>query len=113
MLTGPQVASTRKARGMSQQELAVRSGVNKAYISEYETGIRPELPEPMMQRVEEVLLSEPRGRTSPKIERRGGRSRLVLENADGNKFRPRVASVQWTEADGTTYSIFLGGDDGD
>lgn len=73
MLTGKRVAEIRKAAGLSQQELAFRSGVNKAYISEYETGIRPELPPEMMGRIEQTLLAaeSPMGRTHPAIDHRG------------------------------------------
>jgi len=45
MLTGPDVQRIRKAKNLSQQELAFRSGVNKAYISEYESGIRRDIHE--------------------------------------------------------------------
>jgi transcriptional regulator with XRE-family HTH domain len=109
MLSGVQVAAIRKQRGWSQQYLALQSGVNKAYISEYESGVRPTLPTEMMDRISAALLAEPAGRISPHIESRAGRLRLILRNAQGNEVLvPKVASVQWTEADGSTYSMYLG-----
>ena len=108
MLTGAQVAEIRKQRGWSQQHLAILSGVNKAYISEYESGVRAELPPHMLERLGAALIEEPAGRTSPSIERRDERPRLVLRDAVGNEYLPKAASVQWTEDDGTTYSIYLG-----
>ena len=109
MLSGAQVAAIRKQRGWSQQYLALQSGVNKAYISEYESGVRPTLPPDMMERLTTRLIAEPAGRTSPHIESRGGRLRLILCDAKGNEVLvPKLASVQWTEADGSTYSMYLG-----
>jgi len=109
MLSGAQVAAIRKQRGWSQQYLALQSGVNKAYISEYESGVRPTLPPEMMERIGDTLLAEPVGRTSPTIERRGGHLRLILHDSQGNEVLvPKVASVQWTEDDGSTYSMYLG-----
>ena len=108
MLTGAQVAEIRKQRGWSQQHLAILSGVNKAYISEYEAGVRPELPPHMAERLAATLLEAPAGRTKASIETRGTRPRLVLRDAEGNIYRPKVASVQWTEDDGTSYSMYLG-----
>lgn len=108
MLTGQDVQRIRKAKNLSQQELAFLSGVNKAYLSEFESGIRPSLPAPMADALERALLDPPAGRTRPEIIRKDGRQRLRLTDSDGNQFWPDVASVQWTESDGTTYSIFLG-----
>ena len=108
MLSGAQVATIRKQHGWSQQYLALKSEVNKAYISEYESGVRPSLPPEMLQRITDVLRQEPAGRTSPSIERHGRSSRLVLRDANGNEYLPKIASVHWTEDDGTTYSIYLG-----
>jgi transcriptional regulator with XRE-family HTH domain len=107
MLSGTQVAAIRKQRGWSQQYLAIQSGVNKAYISEYESGVRSTLPLQMMESIATVLLADPAGRTSPSIDRKRGRLRLILTDAHGQEFLPEIASVQWTE-DGTTYSIYLG-----
>ncbi len=108
MLSGARVAIIRKQRGWSQQYLAVQSGVNKAYISEYESGTRPSLPPDMMARLEDTLAAQPAGHASPSIKRVGSRSRLVLHDSDGNEYRPKVASVHWVEDDGTEYSIYLG-----
>jgi transcriptional regulator with XRE-family HTH domain len=108
MLSGSQVAAIRKQRGWSQQYLAIQSGVNKAYISEYESGVRSTLPPQMMESIATVLLAEPAGHVSPHIEPRQGRLRLILRDAQGNEvLAPKLASVQWTE-DGTTYSMYLG-----
>ena len=108
MLTGARVAEIRRQRGWSQQYVAIQSSVNKAYISEYESGVRSTLPPEMLERISVVLSSGPAGRTSPAIKRREGQLRLILRDADGNEFVPTVASAQWTESDGTTYSIYLG-----
>jgi transcriptional regulator with XRE-family HTH domain len=109
MLKGSQVAAIRKHRGWSQQYLAVRSGVNKAYISEYESGVRLMLEPKALAQIEAVLLGDPPGRwTRPRIEEYDGRLRLVLEDRAGKLHLPPVASVQWTEKDSTTNSIFLG-----
>ncbi len=109
MLTGAEVAAIRNQHGWSQQYLARKSGVNKAYISEYESGVRPTLPSKMLQRMRDALLAAPAGRTSPSIERRAGRLRLVLRDTNGNEVVvPKLASVQWTEGDGTTYTMYLG-----
>ena len=111
MLSGPQARDIRTALGMSQQELALRARVNKAYISEFETGIREVLPADMLERLEGVLLAAqrgPAGRTSPSIEPHGEHLRLVLRDRGDNAYWPRIASVQWTEEDGSTYSMFLG-----
>jgi transcriptional regulator with XRE-family HTH domain len=111
MLTGAQVALIRKKLGWSQQRLAIESGVNKAYISEYESAVRATLPPDMLDRLSAALV-EPSGRTSPCIEWRAGRPRLVLRDADGNEvLAPKLASVLWTEPDGTTYSMYLGDPD--
>lgn len=107
-LTGDQVATIRKQRGWSQQYLAIQSGVNKAYISEYETGVRDSLPPAMAEQLRTALLTEPAGRTNPSIERHGGRLRLVLRDQNGVPYVPPVASVQWTEEGGGTYTMFLG-----
>jgi transcriptional regulator with XRE-family HTH domain len=112
MLSGAQVAAIRKQRGWSQQYLALHSGVNKAYISEYESAVRPTLPTEMMDRISAVLLAAPAGHTSPSIERRRGRLRLILRDSQGNEVLvPKLASLQWTEPDGSTYSMYLGGID--
>ena len=108
MLSGARLAIIRRQRGWSQQYLALQSGVNKAYISEYETGIRPSLPPDMMARIVAVVNAEPAGRTSPTIRRKNGRLRLVLQDADGNEYFPDIASVHWSEDDGTSYGIYLG-----
>ncbi|MGD0205131.1 MAG: helix-turn-helix transcriptional regulator [Dehalococcoidia bacterium] len=109
MLSGAQVAAIRKQRGWSQQYLALQSGVNKAYISEYESGVRSTLPPDMIQRISAILLADPAGHISPSIEDRGGRLRLILRDAQGNEVLvPNLASVRWTEADGSTYSMYLG-----
>jgi len=108
MLTGAQVTAIRKKLGWSQQHLAIQSGVNKAYISEYESGVRATLPTDMLDRLTATLV-EPAGRTSPSIEWIAGRRRLVLRDAHGNEVLvPQLASVHWTEPDGTPYSMYLG-----
>ena len=108
LLSGSEVSQIRRARGWTQQYLARVSAVNKAYISEYESGVRSSLPEEMLRRISEVLLQEPAGRVRVEIRRVAGRSRLVLVDADQNEYVPKIASVHWTEEDGTSYSMFLG-----
>jgi hypothetical protein len=63
----------------------------------------------MMESLESTLLKPPAGRTSAQIETRDGRSRLVLYDANGDEVLvPDMASVRWTEPDGSEYSIYLG-----
>lgn len=108
LLSQSEVSRIRRARGWSQQYLARISGVNKAYISEYESRVRSTLPEEMLRRISEVLLEEPAGRVRVEIRRVAGRPRLVLVDADRNEYIPKMASVHWTEEDGIPYSMFLG-----
>ncbi len=111
-MTGSQVAEVRQQRGWSQQYLASQSGVNKAYISEYESGVRAQLPARMMEALENALLNPPAGRARAEIKVRGGRSRLILYDANNVEILvPDTASVHWTESDGTEYSIYLGAAD--
>jgi transcriptional regulator with XRE-family HTH domain len=107
LLKGSQVAAIRKHRGWSQQYLAIQSGVNKAYISEYESGVRLNLPTKMLGRIEAVLFTGP-DHWTPRIKENNGRPELVLEDQKGKKYVPPIASVQWTDKDGNTHSIFLG-----
>jgi len=108
-VTGADVARVRKQRGWSQQQLSVAAGVNRPYISEYEAGIRPVLPERMLAAITAALLADPAGRAGPELVRDDeGRLRLKLHTASGEEFFPDDASVQWTESDGSTYSFFVG-----
>lgn len=109
MLSGQEVRRIRTAKGLSQQQLAFKANVNKAYISEYESGVRAALPERMQASLEAALLEPaPAGFTRPSIVTQAGKSRLKLIDPEGNVYYPDNASVQWTEADGAVYSIFLG-----
>jgi len=108
LLSPAEAARIRKERGWSQQYLASQSGVNKAYISEYESGIRPNLPQEMIERLSAILLAPPAGRVRAQIAEYRGRNRLILTDSQGNVFRPKVASVHWTEDDGTSYTMYLG-----
>ena len=108
-MTRTKVAEVRQQRGWSQQHLSTLSGVNKAYISEYESGVRLQLPAQMMEALESTLLNPPAGRVTARIEPRDGRNRLVLFDANNVEVLvPDEASVHWTEGDGTEYSIYLG-----
>lgn len=108
-LTGPEVAKIRKQLGWSQQQLSVASGVTRPYISEYEAGIRPNLPPHMLLALTKTLLQPPAGRTTAALVRdASGHLRLQLTTPSGDVVLPENASVQWTEADGTSYSMFVG-----
>ncbi len=107
MLSGREVAAIRRQRGWSQQYVANRSGVNKAYISEYESGVRENLPDKMRRSLEEMLLADPAGKAGARIALIDGRQRLILRDKDDNEFTPSTASVQWEEGD-TTYTMYLG-----
>ena len=116
MLSGADVRRIREYRHFSQQELARHSGVNKAYISEYESGVRPELPAAMLERLEKFLLdTAPAGRISARLmpREKDGRTRLQLIDGEGNEYWPRDASVQWVEEDGSSYALFVGESDAD
>jgi transcriptional regulator with XRE-family HTH domain len=108
LLSPTEVSEIRKARSWSQQYLSQLSGVNKAYISEYESGVRPMLPEEMLERLSRVLLAAPAGRAHLQFEDADGHQRLVVIGTDGTAIRPRLATVHWTEEDGTSFTMFVG-----
>lgn len=93
----------------SLQDLANRSGVNKAYLSEFESGKR-KLPADVVEQLAAALESQERAGTArPQLVEEGGRHRLVFVDQRGKEIiRPKVAHIRWAEADGTTYSMFVG-----
>ena len=109
-LTGPRLIEIRKVLGLSQQALALRSGVNKAYISEYETEIRT-LPADSVARIKAALMpiATAAGHTEPRVKRLGGGDpRLVLLTGAGELALPEVVVVLWIDGDGTKQRLFVG-----
>jgi transcriptional regulator with XRE-family HTH domain len=108
-LTGAEVRRLRTRNGWSLQYLANLSGVNKAYLSEFENGQRT-LPQQMVDSVRSALLREPPGRATPTIVPDHGHNRLVfIDPATGHEiYRPRVAHITWTDDDGTSYRMYVG-----
>lgn len=110
ILTPAEARRLRERNGWSLQYLANQSGVNKAYLSEFETGQRS-LPADALQRLNDLLTREPAGRATPKFVRDSDdRLRLIFVDPKTGKesSRPRTAHLKWTEDDGTTYTMYLG-----
>ncbi len=108
-LTGPEAKALRQRNGWSLQMLANLSGINKAYLSEFENGVRT-LPGDQTSRLRELLESgRPVGRARPRLIEEGGHNRLVFVDEQGRpKVWPPMAFVEWTEVDGTSYRMFVG-----
>ena len=54
MTIGQRIKSSRRAKGMSQEELGQRLGIGKSTVSEWESGKRP-LPIDTMEQISEIL----------------------------------------------------------
>lgn len=105
-VNGQRMRAIRQSLGLTQQQLAVLAGVNRAYLSEFETGSRPSLPEAMMERLVSAALG-PDDRFEMRIIRLGGRWRLVVEHDDQVEV-PERALLRWTGPDGRKESLYLG-----
>lgn len=93
----------------SLQDLANHSGVNKAYLSEFENGKR-KLPEEQLRAIEAAFERyTPAGTARPELRNIGGHWRLVFLDQHGTEIlRPATAHISWTESDGTSYTMFVG-----
>lgn len=94
----------------SLQYLANLSGINKAYLSEFENGQRSLPPDALglLQRL--LVQQQPAGYATPKIIRDKDHYRLIFEDPATGKenSRPPIAHIKWTEHDGTTYTMYVG-----
>ena len=108
-LTGPQARALRQRNGWSLQMLANLSDINKAYLSEFENGLRT-LPDESLSALEALLdRGGPVGTARPKLVRDKDHNRLVFVDEDGNTLvEPDDAFIEWTESDGSTYRMFVG-----
>ena len=98
----------RERNKWSLQDLANFSGINKAYLSEAENGKRTLAPE-ALSHLENLLENGIAGRVVPCIEVIDGVNRLVLRDPEGKPLdTPPIAHIRWTDASGSSYSIFLG-----
>lgn len=110
----PQELKARRLRqDWSLQDLAIHSGINKAYLSEYENGKR-RLSEEQLQSLDRAFAKYTAvGSARPRLEHKGDHFRLVFVDAEGNEYyRPGIAHLRWIEDDGTAYTMFVGNDDG-
>jgi transcriptional regulator with XRE-family HTH domain len=109
-LTGAEARHLRTRNDWSLQYLANLSGVNKAYLSEFENGQRL-LPPATLELLQGLLVQQqPAGYAAPKIIRDKNHYRLVFEDSASGKekSRPPIAHIKWTEDDGTTYTMYVG-----
>jgi transcriptional regulator with XRE-family HTH domain len=108
-LTGPEARALRQRNGWSLQMLATYSGINKAYLSEFENGHRVLNDESLEQLASVLEAAAPAGKARPTIQQRDGHNRLVFVDARGQEtLAPDNAFLEWTEADGSTYRMFIG-----
>jgi transcriptional regulator with XRE-family HTH domain len=107
--TGADARNLRARNRWSLQELANRTGINKAYLSEWENGHR-RLPDDQVQHLREVLVGgAPVGRAAAELRRNDeGHLRLTFVGPGGEMMQPRIAYLEWTESDGTSYKMFIG-----
>lgn len=110
-LTPAQVRRLRDRLDWSLQDLALHSGVNKAYLSEFESGKR-RLSEEALARIDAALRPPASGSARPVLFNDRGHNRLRFLDAAGNETnRPTLAYLKWVEADGTAYTMFVGDPD--
>ena len=107
-LTGPEAKTLRTRNDWSLQYLANLSGINKAYLSEFENGLRT-LPADRLAELTRLLTEGPAGTASPEFVFDKGYRQLRFVDAEGKEvLRPQRAFLTWTESDGTTYRMFIG-----
>ena len=108
-LTPAEAKRLRQRNDWSLQHLANLSGINKAYLSEFETGQRY-LPPEQLESLKSLLDPEAAGRASPLIIVEEGHYRLIFvdpvtrEETD----RPPIAHIKWTDESGSSYSMYVG-----
>ena len=93
----------------SLQDVANRTGINKAYLSEFENGKR-EFPADTRDRLRLALLEQPAGHAIPELREWQGKRRLVLLDPETGAVLdvPPIAHVSWTDASGMAYTIYVG-----
>lgn len=107
-LSGAEARRLRNRQGWSLQALAHRSGVNKAYLSEFENGFR-ELTPDMLERVSAALNPQVVGHARPIFRAEEGHNRLLFVDARGEPtYEPPAAWVEWEEADGSIMRMWVG-----
>ncbi len=108
-LTGAEARRLRIRNDWSLQYLANQSGINKAYLSEFETGQRT-LPPELVDLLWRLLIQELAGRATPEIilDKKHYRLRFVDPVTGEERSRPRSAHIKWTEDDGSTYTMYVG-----
>lgn len=109
VLTGAEARRLRVRNHWSLQYLANRSGINKAYLSEFETGQRT-LPPEQVDLLELLLMQESAGHATPEIvvDKNHYRLRFIDPATGKERSRPRTAHIKWTEDDGSTYTMYVG-----
>jgi transcriptional regulator with XRE-family HTH domain len=108
-LTGTQARELRHRNGWSLQVLANLSGINKAYLSEFENGARTFDAEEEERLASLLERGRPVGVARPQLREERGHPRLVFVDDRGNEYRrPNQAFLEWTEDDGTTYRMYIG-----
>ena len=109
-LTRAEAKRLRTRNNWSLQQLANISGINKAYLSEFETGQRTLSPEQLDLLQAGLLQTELAGTAAPKLTYERGHYRLTFVDPKTGKerSRPAVAHVIWTEDDGRKYSMYVG-----
>ena len=108
-LTGAEARRLRVRNDWSLQYLANLSGINKAYLSEFETGQRT-LPPEQVDLLERLLMQESAGHATPEIvvDNNHYRLRFIDPVTGKERSRPRTAHIKWTEDDGSTYTMYVG-----
>jgi transcriptional regulator with XRE-family HTH domain len=109
-LTAAEARRLRMRNDWSLQYLANLSGVNKAYLSEFENGQRP-LPPATLELLHQLLVQQqPAGYAAPKIIPDKNHYRLIFfdSKTGKEKSRPPIAHIKWIEDDGTTYTMYVG-----
>ncbi len=104
-----EVRSLRLRNNWSLQDLSNHSGVNKAYLSEFENGKRKLTEDQLLAIAEAFNRFQPAGSARPDLRVVDGHWRLVFLNEHGEvSFVPAKAHISWAEADGTSYTMFVG-----
>jgi transcriptional regulator with XRE-family HTH domain len=107
-LTPAEAKRLRNRHGWSLQFLAKQTEVNKAYLSEFENGLRP-LSHDDLHRVSSFLKQPISGRGTPQIQEVDGHTRLVFLDAQHEiSDIPFTASIEWAEEDGVTWRMYIG-----
>ena len=108
-LTGPEARRLRTRNNWSLQYLANRSGINKAYLSEFEHGHRT-LAQEQVDLLRRLLNDETAGHATPRLIVENNHHRLIFIDPDTEKVksRPPVAHIRWTDESGTTYTMYVG-----